>query len=80
MEKTTKKGGRREGAGRKPKSIEQGIVEKLSPLEPKAFRALENALDEGKPWAVKLWVEHVYGKPVETKSVNVSGDIPIFDI
>ena len=79
MEKK-KNGGRREGAGRKPKSVEQGIVEKLSPMSPKAFKALEEAIEEGKPWAIKLWVEHVYGKAVETKDIRMTGETPIFKI
>ena len=35
-----KRGGKREGAGRKSKSEEVQMIERLSPLEPKAFKAL----------------------------------------
>lgn len=73
-----KNNGGHKTAGRKPKAVEQGIVEKLSPLAPKAFKAIEEALDEGKPWAVKLWVEHVYGKAVETQIVEMTTDRHVF--
>ena len=49
-------------AGRKPKAEEQKLIEKLSPLENKAFKALENAIDEEHSWAVKLYFEYMYGK------------------
>ena len=78
MDKRANNGGKREGAGRKPKSVEQGIAEKLSPLEPKALKAIEGGLDEGKPWAVRLYMEYVYGKAIETKELKVTKDLPIF--
>ena len=40
-------GGKREGAGRKPKAEEQKVIEELGPLHPKVFKALENNLDNG---------------------------------
>lgn len=64
-------GGKRQGAGRKPKADEQELIEKLSPLEDSAFNALTNALDEEKPWAVKLFMEYRYGKPKEVKDLNI---------
>ena len=39
MEK--ERGGAREGAGRKSKAEEQSLIEKLTPLEPIAFEALQ---------------------------------------
>lgn len=74
------KGGKREGAGRKSKSEEQNLIEKLGPTEPKALRELDKAVGEGKSWAIKLYMEYMYGKPRETKDINLSGDVPIFDI
>jgi hypothetical protein len=49
--------------GRKSKSEEQNLIEKLSPLEPKAFEALTNALNDGKDWAVKLFFQYNFGMP-----------------
>jgi hypothetical protein len=39
-----KAGGARENAGRKSKAEEQSLIEKLTPLEPLAFAALQSAL------------------------------------
>ena len=67
-------GGKRQGAGRKPKAEEQQLIEKLSPLEKDAYNALHNALKDGDPWAVKLWFEYVYGKPRQSTDVTTNGD------
>lgn len=56
-------GGKRKGAGRKSKAEEQRLIEKLSPLEPIAHKALNNALNGEESWAVKLYFEYMYGKP-----------------
>ena len=71
-------GGKRENAGRKPKVEEQELIEKLSPLAPKAFKALENAIDEEHNWAVKLWFEYMYGKPKEKVEVTKIKEQPLF--
>jgi len=72
------KKGVHQGQGRKPKAEEQQLIEKLSPLEPKAFKALSNALDGEQNWAVKLYFEYVYGKPRETKDLNIVSEQPLF--
>ena len=65
--------------GRPSKAEEQQLIEKLSPLQDKAFKALSNALDEEHNWAVKLWFEYMYGKPRETKDLTVISEQPIFN-
>jgi len=50
-------------SGRKPKAVEQKLIEKLSPLEPLTFKALTAAIKEGKDWAVKLFFQYNYGMP-----------------
>ena len=74
------RGGKRPGAGRPPKAEEQKLIEKLSPLEPIAFKALEQALKDNEGWAVKLFFEYKYGKPhqqVDVTTNNESLNIPI---
>lgn len=61
-----KRGGARDGAGRKSKAEEQSLIEKLTPLEPLAFKALNNALKDGKDWAVKLFFQYNFGMPKQT--------------
>lgn len=72
------RGGARENAGRKPKCEEQKLIEKLSPLEKKAFKALESAIDDNQNWAVKLWFEYMYGKPKEKIEVTKIKEQPLF--
>lgn len=59
-------GGKRQGAGRKSKSEEQGLVEKLTPLESSALDALATALKKKEAWAVKLFMQYLYGMPKQT--------------
>lgn len=60
-------------SGRKPKADEQKLIEKLTPMEHKAHAALKQALEEGKPWAVKLFFEYLYGKPRQSVDVTSEG-------
>ena len=71
-------GGARKGAGRKPKADEQKLIEKLSPLEPLAMKALKDALEDGQAWAVKMFMEYTNGKPKETKDLNINAEQPLF--
>lgn len=64
--------------GRKSKSEEQKLCEKLSPLEDKAFNNLEKAIDEGQSWAIKMYFEYMYGKPTEKKEVVLNEIQPLF--
>ncbi len=71
-------GGKREGAGRKPKADEQKLIEKLTPLSDKAFKALDNAIVDEKSWALRLWFEYMYGKPKEKIEVTKIKEQPLF--
>jgi hypothetical protein len=63
-------GGHKTNGGRKPKADEQQLIEKLTPLMPEAYKALEDALKDGQGWAVKLSFEYMYGKPKQTIDNN----------
>ena len=69
-----KHGGKRAGSGRKPKTDEQKLIEKLSPLEDTAHTALESALNIGESWAVKLYFQYMYGNPKSQVDVTSNGD------
>lgn len=71
-------GGKREGAGRKPKAEEIALVEKLGPLEPLAFEALQQGLKNKDFKFVQLFYNYYAGKPRETKDINISEDVPLF--
>lgn len=61
-------------AGRKPKAEEQALIEKLSPLEDEAYKALKNALKEEQGWAIKLFFEYMYGKPKQSTDITTNGN------
>lgn len=63
-------GGARPGAGRKRKVEEQALIERLSPLDDTAYQALEKALKSGESWAVKLFFDYRYGKPVQRQEIS----------
>ena len=73
-------GGKRQGAGRKPKAEEQRLIEKLTPLQNTAYKALKNALADEQSWAVKLYFEYFYGKPKQTIDQTTTLDVKDFDI
>lgn len=79
-------GGRRAGAGRKSKAEEQRLIERLTPLAPTAHRQLKAAIDAGEQWAIKLFFEYMYGKPMArtqldhtTGGEKLNGHFPSFE-
>lgn len=71
-------GGKREGAGRKSKADEINLIEKLSPLEDKAFEALKAGVESGEFKFVQLFYNYYAGKPRETKDITINEDLPLF--
>ena len=75
-----KNNGGHPNSGRKPKAEEIALIEKLSPLEPLAFAALEKGLERGDFKFTQLFYNYYAGKPRETKDVTLTTEQPIFDI
>lgn len=75
-----KNNGGHKTAGRKSKAEEQRLVEKLTPLEPKAFKALNEAITDNESWAVKLFFDYMYGKPKERKEIEFPNGVPVVDM
>ena len=73
-------GGVRKGQGRPPKAEEQKLIEKLSPLQEPAYKALNNALKDEQGWAVKLFFEYMYGKPKQVIDQNNTHTLNDFNI
>ena len=65
-------------AGRKPKQEEVQLIEKLTRLEPLAFIALKEGLENKDFKFVQLYYNYFAGKPKETKDININEDQPIF--
>jgi len=69
-------------SGRKPRDIQQKMLQELSVFTDDAYRVLGENIKKGKFWAVKIWFERMYGKPKEYKDVNVTSnqETPLFNI
>ncbi len=65
-------------AGRKPKSEEIKLVERLSPLEDDALAALAEGVKSGDIKWVTLYLNYYLGKPKETKDITINEDLPLF--
>ena len=78
MDKRKYNGGKRKGSGRKPKADEVQLIEKLTPLEPLAFDALEQGLKDKDFRYVQLYYNYYAGKPRETKDISINEDTPLF--
>mgnify|MGYP001025450800 CR=1 FL=1 len=80
MDNRRNNGGAREGAGRKPKAEEVKLIERLTPLEPKAFKALEAGFADGDFKYVQLFYHYYAGKPRETKDITLNTEQPLFEL
>ena len=65
-------------AGRKSKAEEVELIERLTPLEPKAFDALKKGIEQGNFKYVQLFYNYYAGKPRETKDIIINEDLPLF--
>jgi hypothetical protein len=74
------KGGKREGSGRKSKAEEVQLIERLTPLEDKAFAALQKGIESGDFKYVQLFYHYYAGKPKETKDITLNTEQPIFEL
>lgn len=74
------RGGKREGAGRKPKSEELKLIEKLTPYEDTAIMVLIEKIESKDMQAVKLFFEYLYGKPKQQIEQRNEHSFDTFDI
>ena len=75
-----KNNGGNKNAGRKSKSEEVKMIERLTPLEPKAFQALEKGIEEGNFKYVQMFYNYYAGKPKETKDISITSEQPLFEL
>lgn len=73
-----KNNGGHKTAGRKSKAEEVELIERLTPLEPKAFDALKAGIEKGDFKYVQLFYNYYAGKPRETKDITINEDLPLF--
>lgn len=78
--KMSKHGGKREGAGRKPKQQEQDLIDKLDTIinKEEVIKKLGEKALSGDMRAMGLYMGYRYGKPKETKDIHINEDVPLF--
>lgn len=67
-------------SGRKSKETEQQVLEKLSLLDDLFFVKLEEAMEQGKPYAMRLFATHRIPKPQNTLEVTGADEMPLFNL
>ena len=67
-------------AGRKSKSEEIKLIERLTPLEPKAYEALKKGIESGEFKFIQMFYHYYAGKPRETKDITLNTEQPLFNI
>ena len=77
-----KNNGGHKTAGRKSKSEELQLIERLSKHIDKdeAILKLKELMDDGDFKAIQLYMAYMYGKPKETKDITISSEQPLFDL
>ena len=69
-----KNGGKREGAGRKPKADEVELIERLSPMDDLALQKLKEGVNSGDFKFIQLFMNYRYGRPKEKKDITSNGE------
>ena len=67
-------------SGRKSKTEEIILIEKLTPLSDKAFEELQKGIERGEFQFVRLWFQYMYGKPKQITEISISQEQPLFEL
>jgi len=78
--RSNNKGTKGNKGGRPAKADEVKMIERLSPLEPEAFKALEKGIIKGDFKYVQMFYNYYAGKPKETKDISITSEQPLFDL
>ena len=85
MDKRKTNGGKREGAGRKPKADEIKLIETMDAIAvPNSiWKSLYDKVKENDVQAIKTWLQYRYGMPkqlIEQKNTHVLDNFNISDL
>jgi hypothetical protein len=82
MDRRRNNKGHKGKAGRKSKSEEMHLIERLDKHidNDEAILLLKKKMDEGDFKALQLYMNYYYGKPKETKDVTINAEQPLFDL
>jgi len=69
-----------ENSGRKSKSSEIALIEKLSPLDDQAFEQLKKGIESGDFQFLKLFFLYRFGRAKQIQDVTIQSEQPLFDL
>ena len=67
-------------SGRKNKSDEIAMIERLSPLDEIAFEQLTKGIEAGDFNYIKLFFNYRFGKPKQIQEITVNSEQPLFNL
>lgn len=75
-------GGARKNAGRKKRAEEEQIIWQLDSIIERetAVKKLKELIEQGNIKAIQLYFNYLYGKPTETRTLKVEGELPIIEL
>jgi len=69
-----------QNSGRKSKSDEIELIERLGVLDDKAFEQLRKGIERGEFAFVKLYFLYKWGRPKNIQEITVNSEQPLFNL
>jgi len=69
-----------QNSGRKPQSENLEMIERLTPLDDKAFAELKKGIERGEFKYVQMFYHYYYGKPRQAQDITINSEQPLFKL
>ena len=67
-------------SGRKPQSENIEMIERLTPLDDRAFEELKKGVEKGEFKYIQMFFYYRYGKPRQAQDITINSETPIFNL
>ena len=67
-------------SGRKPQSENIEMIERLTPLDDRAFEELKKGVEKGEFKYIQLFFYYRYGKPRQAQDITINQETPLFNL
>ena len=67
-------------SGRKPQSENIEMIERITPLDDKAFAELKKGIERGEFKYVQMFYHYYYGKPRQAQDITINSEQPLFKL
>lgn len=67
-------------SGRPKKEIEIAMIEKLTPLDDRAFKELKLGLERGDFKYLRLYFRYRWGMPKQLQDITINQEQPLFNL